>query len=183
MSKFNSPKPLPNIARLREMFKLNLDTGELKWRPKPPDAHRAKWWNSVVAGKKAGSPDPGGRLRVGLDGEHFMAHRIVWKMVHDSEPHYIDHINGDGSDNRPENLRTVDFGENLKNKPLYKHNPHGFPGVGFHKRDKVWTAKIGVDGVQVQLGSFNTKEEAVAAMSAGYVLLRYHTNHGRKTDI
>lgn len=115
-----------------------------------------------------------------LDGRHHFVHRVIWKIETGEEAAFVDHINGDGSDNRFQNLRAVSFGDNLKNKALYKNNPHGFHGVGYHKRDKVWTARIGAFGRQVQLGSFKTKDEAIAAMMGAQIVLDYHPNHGRK---
>jgi len=119
-------------------------------------------------------------LRIMIDGKHQMVHRVIWKLVTGEEPNQVDHVNGIRADNRIENLRSVSFAINLKNKALYRNNKHGVPGVGYHKRDKVWTAKIGIGGKQLTLGSFATKDEAVAAILAGHVILDYHPKHGRK---
>ncbi|WP_220386166.1 HNH endonuclease signature motif containing protein, partial [Klebsiella pneumoniae] len=61
----------------------------------------------VKSGSVCGYKRKDGYIRVKVDGALVMAHRIVWKMLHGDEPSFIDHINGDRSDNRPKNLRAV----------------------------------------------------------------------------
>ena len=180
---FNTPKPLPTREELLEMFDYSADTGILKWRLKPEGAYRAKWWNSRFGGEVAGSNHPGGNyIRLMIGGVHHFAHRIIWKMVTGNDADFVDHINGDASDNRWENLRDVSFDENLRNKSLYKNNTSGTPGVTYHSKSDAWAARIGADGKQLHLGDFKTKVEAVAAIRAAHVILNYHRNHGRKAD-
>lgn len=115
-----------------------------------------------------------------IDGVHYMAHRVVWMLVYGEEPIEIDHIDGDRSNNRLGNLRSVDRGMNMKNKALYLNNTSGIVGVEFHKRDKVWIARIGVgDGEQIHLGNFKTREEAIACRIGAEVVAQFHINHGR----
>jgi hypothetical protein len=46
---------------------------------------------------------------------------------------HIDHINGDKSDNRIENLRVVTFQENMQNiRSARSHGKSGLLGVGWH---------------------------------------------------
>lgn len=99
------------------------------------------------------------------------------------DPLVIDHINGNRGDDRFENLRDVTPLLNARNAALFSSNKSGFPGVEFHSRDLVWTAKIGVGGKQTHLGNFKTKEEAIAARIGAEVVLDYHVNHGRTSPI
>jgi len=172
-------EPLPTVERLREMLTLKPSEGVLRWAEKPANAHRASWWNAVFSGKEAGSDYHGGYVRVTLDRKHYLAHRLIWKMVTGCDPEQIDHINGNKSDNRIENLRNVSHGVNMKNKVLYKNSTSGIPGVNYHKRDDVWNAKVGIYGKQLHLGAFATKAEAIAARIAANVMLDFHANHGR----
>lgn len=176
---FNAPKPLPSAEILKDIMTYDADAGTFTWTERGLNEPRANWWNSVFAGKSAGHIHTGGYTRIMIDGLHHFAHRIAWKIMTGEEPVQIDHINGDTGDNRFANLRDVSHQINSKNRKLYKNNTSGIPGVMFHERDKVWISKVGVDGVQVQLGSFDTKEEAIAAIIAAHVLLDYHANHGR----
>ncbi len=74
----------------------------------------------------------------------------------------IDHINGNGLDNRRHNLRLCTRSENLQNM-----RPRGgsscFKGVYRHKRDQVWRAYIDVNKVRLSLGSFQNEADAARA--------------------
>ena len=79
----------------------------------------------------------------------------------------VDHINGDGLDNRKENLRAVTLSINrLSSKPS-KNNTSGFRGVVFEKRTGKWTAsvtrRIGGKRKRFHLGTFKSPDEAHAA--------------------
>lgn len=76
----------------------------------------------------------------------------------------IDHINGDGLDNRRENLRICTHSENLKNREKQSNNLSGFKGVCWNKSDKRWVGQIFLKGKKcIYLGFFKTKEEAALA--------------------
>lgn len=58
-------------------------------------------------------------------------HQVIWVLNHGRLPRMIDHINGDGRDNRIENLREVSYSENDQNR-MYRWRPNpktGLPGV------------------------------------------------------
>lgn len=72
-----------------------------------------------------------------------------------------DHINGNGLDNRKENLRIVSHRGNNQNRHVIKTSK--FPGVCWHMRDKKWYARILIAGKSRGLGYFNTEMEAAFA--------------------
>ncbi len=82
-------------------------------------------------------------------------HRFVLglKTLEDGE---VDHINGDGTDNRKENLRIVTRSQNLMNK-------RGVKGYYFDNHYQKWKSQIAVNGKQFNLGSFDIEEEAKEA--------------------
>lgn len=71
----------------------------------------------------------------------------------------VDHINGDGLDNRRKNLRCCTHQQNAFN---HRHKPgsSGFTGVHYHKMNKKWWADISIDYKTVYIGSYDSPEEA-----------------------
>ena len=141
-------------------------------------------WNCRWAGKDAFTATEGagrwGLYRVGtLLAEHYKAHRIIYKMVHGSDAYHIDHINGDTLDNRPCNLRSVTASENGKNQRLRNTNKSGVMGVLFNEKTGRWVAQIRIDYKSKRLGTFDSKEDAVAARKAAETLFGFHENHNQ----
>ena len=118
-----------------------------------------------------------------LDGRPREIHKLI-------TPHFkltVDHINHDSCDNRLSNLRDATQAENQRNQSLNKLNKSGVCGVQERKgvNGSTWRAQIGKikdDGgyITAYLGSFKTKEKAIAARKAAEVKLGYHKNHGAK---
>ena len=79
------------------------------------------------------------------------------------EGYVVDHINGDGLDNRRCNLRIATQQENHQNQITPKHNTSGVKGVSWHSRDLVWYANIRVSGRLIYIGKFRDFEAACAA--------------------
>lgn len=111
---------LPEQSYLLECFRHDEETGKLYWRVRP-DHHfntprGAINFNSRFANKEAGSLNDKGYLTVRLDKVPTRVHRAIWKMVTGEDPKYfIDHIDGDKTNNRIENLRDVTHEENNVN--------------------------------------------------------------------
>lgn len=72
----------------------------------------------------------------------------------------IDHINGDKLDNRKNNLRLCDQSQNAMNSKMRVDNKSGFKGVYFYKSRNKYRAMIGIDKKQLDLGYYETPEEA-----------------------
>lgn len=77
-----------------------------------------------------------------------------------SDPRQVDHINGDGLDNRRENLRICTHAENTRNKRMLGANTSGFKGVSWHKGDRKFRAQITVNKRKIHLGNFDDAEMA-----------------------
>ena len=75
----------------------------------------------------------------------------------------IDHINHKLNDNRKQNLRVCHHMENMMNQSKRSDNTSGVSGVNFHKSTGKWHARIGVRGERINLGLFNSFEDAVKA--------------------
>jgi hypothetical protein len=73
----------------------------------------------------------------------------------------VDHINGDGLDNRRVNLRPASTAQNARNRGRQANNTSGFKGV--YIRGSRWRAMIQVDGRLIHLGSHSDPESAARA--------------------
>jgi hypothetical protein len=90
-------------------------------------------------------------------------HQVVFLMHHGYLPKYIDHIDGDSTNNRIENLRPATQSQNCANSVMNKNNTSGYKGVVWLKRRNKWKAQLGVNGKCVFLGHFDSKEDAFEA--------------------
>lgn len=99
-------------------------------------------------------------------------HRLV--MMIDDSGIEIDHIHGKTSrhDNRKANLRVANHSQNNINKGIRKNNSSGYTGVGYNKSLNKWRARISVDCKNIELGLFNSMEEAVCKRKEAE--LKYH---------
>lgn len=155
---------IPSQEYLRICFDYKLSTGRLVWKARPlqhfMDERSWKIWNTRFAGTVVGAQVPRGHFQLGLNGTTYKVHRIIWKYIHGTEPLQIDHIDGDPSNNKIENLRSATNTQNNQNKKLTKLNKTGFKGVSFSKKYKVFIAQIKINGKNKHLGSCVTAEEA-----------------------
>lgn len=110
-------KKLP--SDLGKHFSYNAKTGELK---------RTTRCNSN------GSYDKDGYLIVKFRGNQYKAHRIAWFLHYGKQPKYnIDHINGNRTDNRIDNLRDVPQQINVYNTKRTPNKDTGVIGIHYDK--------------------------------------------------
>ena len=74
-----------------------------------------------------------------------------------------DHINGNGLDNRKENLRACTRTQNNCNRKAQSKNTSGYKGVYRTANRKRWRVWIGVNGASKYIGTFDTPEQAAKA--------------------
>jgi len=181
MAKYNILSP----DLLRQLLDYDPLTGLLTWRPRPIEFfnNKASWasWNSHYAGKPAFTADDGAGYRSGtILRMKCRAHRVAFAMHYGRWPNgHIDHINGDRADNRISNLREVDHLENRRNCRPSKANSSGVTGVCWWPRDNKWNAQIMVNYRKINLGYFDTIEQAAAARKEAERKYGFHANHGR----
>lgn len=77
----------------------------------------------------------------------------------------VDHINGNGLDNRKENLRLVTNAQNNRNKSKYvtANGTSKYKGVFFCKQRNKWVAQICLNYKKIHIGRFKTEIEAAKA--------------------
>lgn len=100
-------------------------------------------------------------------------HRIIMaRMLGNSgtlmlDPRSIcDHINGDTTDNRRENLRFAGYSHNRQNSRLDVRNTSGYRGVHWNTERKQWVARLRLNNRDIFLGYFDEAKQAAAAYDA-----------------
>ena len=157
---FISSVPVP---LLREWFHYDAEKGTLVWKV---DRQKA------FAGTLAGNPDPKGYRHVGILGTYYLVHRVCWAIHYGEWPSsFLDHINGDPSDNRICNLRSVTRQQNNMNQKLRSTNKTGLKGVYFHRATGKYAATICYQGRHRHLGVFADPAEAHEIYSLAAELL------------
>jgi hypothetical protein len=85
-------------------------------------------------------------------GKTILMHRLILDAPEGIE---VDHINGNGLDNRRANLRRVTVQQNRQNRNRGRTNQTGFKGVTFDKKSGKWVMSLRV--------LFDSAEEAAQA--------------------
>lgn len=119
-------------------------------------------------GEEAGHSDKslGGRVTIrmgGRKGKKLYRYRLAWFIMTGAWPEgEIDHIDGDPTNDRWDNLRDVSHRDNLQNRRrAARNNKVGVLGVC--PNGSGFSAQINVGGVKHHLGTFRTPELAHAA--------------------
>lgn len=146
-------KVTPSAEWLRAAFDYDANTGALIWRRRDdvPES-----WNVRYIGKFAGTAHSAGYLSVRIFKRSFLAHRLIWKLVHGYDPRTIDHRNGDRRDNRAANLRDATHQQNCWN--TVARSKTGIKGVR-KTPSGTYEARIGCR----HIGNFPSADQACAA--------------------
>lgn len=157
-------------------------TGVFLWKPRKyidgQDKRFVDRFNKHNAGKVAGSLSDIGYLISKLDGKLVKLHRVAWLYVHGYMPDFIDHINGNRSDNRIENLREASKQVNGMNQGMRLDNKSGCSGVYWNSGLKKWHVRIGYKKSRKHIGWFANLDDAVVARNDAVKALGYSEDHG-----
>lgn len=158
---------------LAELLSYDPETGGLTWLPRPLRFFRDGEGRYTAARAKkifdrqfANTPalnthNPAGYLRGNLFGRSLMSHRAAYALMTGHWPEdQIDHINGVRDDNRWVNLRPVTNRQNQHNSRSAKNSSSRYIGVSSCRKTNRWVAYICPDGRKINLGAYNTEEEA-----------------------
>lgn len=142
-------------TRLKELLHYNEETGVFTWK--------IRCGARALAGNAAGSKTSEGYFGLHVKGVSYLSHRLAWLYVNGEFPKdEIDHINGDKSDNRIENLReSTRQGNNQNLRKCQKNSSSGF--LGAYPEGNKFKSVIGYNRKLIYLGLFDTPEEAHAA--------------------
>jgi len=169
-------KPLPDVEELNKWFRYDPESGDLWKKPKVNAKGELRVITSLkpIRRKTYSKTSTYYQVYIPHSSRFYFVHRIIWKMWYGQDPEIIDHINGIGTDNRIENLRSVTMLENARNMALHSRNKTGVSGVV--EENGKWRARLG----NKELGRFKTFEEAVEIRKEAEKEAGYHVNHGTR---
>lgn len=111
-------------------------------------------------GTYAGALRKDGYIKVGIDDKQYLLHRLIFLYHHGHLPQFLDHADGNKSNNKIENLRAASRSQNNHNQKVKITSKTKLKGVCYHPQRKKWQARIHLNKKKISLGYFLTAEEA-----------------------
>ena len=144
----------------KELFSYDPEEGILRWRKLPN-----KRCKSLIAGyRKQDNSRAMAYWVVMVNYKNYKVHQIIWVYMTGKWPdRLIDHEDLNGENNKWSNLRLATQSQNMMNVGLRITNKTGVKGVSLDSRGNKFRARITLDRVSIELGHFNTLEEAKTA--------------------
>jgi hypothetical protein len=174
---------------LSDLFTYDPDTGIIRHNPdRPKESFKTsrayKRWLTILSGKVAGECYMDYlKVRLAVHGNKLRIynHRLALHLsgVEIAKGLCVDHIDGNGSNNRLSNLRVVTHQENMRNTKLSSRNTSGTIGVWWSLSSERWQAQIRVENKNLYLGRYTNKDDAIEARKAAEIKYGFHENHGR----
>lgn len=122
----------------------------------------------AILGVKMGCKNKAGYWVIWLNKKTHYTHRLIFLFHHGYLPEFIDHIDGDRSNCKIENLRAATRSQNNSNKkPSNKHSIY----LGVRKDGNTWFAVIKVKGKHIYK---RTNSEQQAAREYNKLAVMYH---------
>jgi hypothetical protein len=156
--------------RLKELLHYCPETGVFTW------IHGNG--KSVKAGDAAKNVDVNGYPRTKINRVLYKLHKLAFLYMTGKLPDrktLVDHKDGNKTNNSWSNLRLVDCTSSNRNRRFVRGDLSGIELTKFG----TYRVRVRYSGKSVGIGSFRTKEEAVAAKFAALEKYGYHSNHGR----
>ena len=136
-----------------------------------------RYKTAIKKGNVVGSISAQGYLRTCINYKSYKLHRLIFMMFYGYMPVEIDHVNGNKTDNRIENLREVSHSQNEWNKSKTVRNTTGIKNITFENGK--WRVRIGANNKTINVGVFDNLE--LAELVAQEARNKYHgnfANHG-----
>lgn len=136
---------------LRELF--DYRDGELYWKVSV---------KNIKIGDRAGNLHKSGYCRVGINNKTYLKHRLIFLYHHGYLPEFLDHIDGDPSNDDIDNIRIATKSQNAMNRKK-KLSSSVYKGVSWKKSHMKWVAQIHIDGARKHIGIFDSEIDAAHA--------------------
>jgi hypothetical protein len=101
-----------------------------------------------------------GYIHVKIKAKCFKAHRLIFLYHHGYLPECVDHIDGDKTNNKIENLRAATKEENCRNQKIRSTNKSGYKGVKWVEHCKKWQVEVCKNYKQLRFGMYEDLELA-----------------------
>lgn len=147
---------LPSIEDVRNAFDYDAKNGVL--------TRRVAGGHLKVGDVVATCQDRDGYPVLNFRGKQFRAHRLAWFHYYGVWPSQLDHKNRDKKNFRIENLREATYAQNHANRIVMKTSRTGIKGVS--KQGDRFRVRIRKNGEIINIGSYETAAEAIAAYGA-----------------
>lgn len=173
------------VQQLIDALDYNENTGRFVWKQRPREQFRTDRGHSIFNSQFAGAEafttiGVNGYRMTRFMGAGLLAHRVAWAITTGCWPKkQIDHIDGDRTNNAILNLREADQSTQNRNAAMPYRNKSGRIGVSYDRRRGKWVAQTRLLGRQINLGRFDTFEQASAARARMEAENGFHPNHGR----
>jgi len=150
-------KPLPPVDQVRKLLSYDPKAGDFSWNQSIGRRYKC--------GDSAGGINAKGYRVVFLNKKQYRCHRLAWLLMTGQDPggYQIDHINGNKSDNRWENLRLATNSQNRLNAKRPTSNTSGAKGVRWCAKDRCWFARVALNGRNVLYRRFRSFDDACDA--------------------
>lgn len=160
---------LPSVDIINSVISVSESTGTATWNN-----------NGKLAGARYTTRQGKTYRQIKILGVVYPLHRVISKVfgILTDESLQVDHINGDGLDNRISNLRVVTQKENNRNRRIPSINTSGVIGVNIVSGTGKWQARIGTGSGRKHLGYFDDFDDAVKARRNAEIELGYSDGHG-----
>lgn len=139
--------------KILSFFNYSKENGTLIWKD-----HWCKSTKTRFIGQVAGVTTQKNYRQVVIEYKIYLVHRLIWFLEKRQWPRFIDHIDGNGLNNKIENLRSVSSRMNQHN--LHFHRKGKLVGTTFEKKSGRWISQLYFKGKYKKLGRFSTELEA-----------------------
>jgi hypothetical protein len=123
-------------------------------------------WKIQISRSRYGIGKPYVYGRIGNKSQalhRFILERKLGMKFEKGSLQWSDHKDMNPLNNTRDNLRLATPSQNAMNTRLHPNNTSGFRGVSWNKQVQAWVATIYHEGLQMQLGKFDTPEAAYEA--------------------